>query len=73
MKPYQLLLRTSLLVGAALFVLSACQKDEEPFENTGEKIDNAVEESVDAMKDANEKAADKMEEAGDRIQDSTNR
>lgn len=72
MKPYHLL-RASLLVGAALFVLSACQKDEEPFENTGKKIDEAVEQSADVMKDAAEKAGDKMEEAGDRIQDSTNR
>lgn len=67
------LMRTALLVGASLLVLSACQKDEGPAERTGKKIDEAVERSADAVKDATETVGEKLEAAGEKIQDSVNR
>ena len=67
------MIRTALLVGTALFLLSACQKDEGPAEKTGKKIDEAVEQSADAMKDAIDTAGEKLEATGEKIQDSANR
>jgi len=47
--------KTMLLVFAAAFFLQACQQDG-PFEEAGENIDEAVEDTGDAIENACEEA-----------------
>lgn len=49
---------TSLLMGALVVALSACEPDEGPAEEAGKRID-----------EANEEIGEKIEAAGERIQD----
>jgi hypothetical protein len=49
---------TTLVSGALIAGLSACQKQEGPAERAGKAMDNAV-----------EKAGEKIEKAGEKIQD----
>lgn len=55
-------IRTTLLIGAALAVLTACQKEEGPVEQMGKNVDEAVEQAADTMKEA----ADDIEDAAKR-------
>ena len=50
--------RTALIMGALLLVLSACQKQEGPAEQFGKEVDQAT-----------EKIGEQIEKAGDNIQD----
>jgi hypothetical protein len=49
---------TSLVMGALLVALSACQKPEGPAEHAGKEIDKAV-----------DKAGQEIEKAGDKLED----
>jgi hypothetical protein len=51
-------LNISLVMGALILALSACQKPEGPAEHAGKEIDKAV-----------DKAGQEIEKAGDKIQD----
>lgn len=51
---------TTVVLGALISGLSACQKQEGPAERAGKAMDNAV-----------EKAGEKIEKAGEKIQDAS--
>lgn len=58
-------------ITAALLMLSACDGDDGPAEETGQIIDEAVEDTEDAAEQAAESAGDTMEEAADELEEAT--
>lgn len=51
-------------------LLTACDQ-QGPAEQTGETVDEAVQDTQNKVADVVESASDKLEEAGDKIQEST--
>ncbi len=58
----QYIMRT-LLAGAVIVTLSACQKEEGPVERAGKAIDNAVENAGKQLEKAGEKVQDAAKDA----------
>lgn len=46
-----MLLRSMIVAGLALGTLGACDSNDGPMEEAGEKIDNTIEETADAVED----------------------
>jgi hypothetical protein len=72
MKP-AVVIRTVLLLGAALVLLVARQKDEGPLEKVGRKADEAARRAADSTQDAARMVGKKIERTGETIQDSAGR
>jgi len=51
--------------------LSACDQQQGPAEQTGEKIDEALENASEQLQESADAAGEKIEEAGDRLREKT--
>ena len=59
------ILSTLLFSGFILLGLPACDRDQGPAEETGEKIDEAIEDTQDRVEDTAEEVGDSLENAAD--------
>lgn len=61
-----------LLIGLLAAPLIACDQSQDgPAERTGERVDEALEQTEDSVSDTIDSAGEKIEEAGDTVRDKT--
>jgi len=67
------LLLTSISAAVIALSLNACDSDDGPMEEAGEKLDESYRDAVSSLQEATDNAEEVAEETGDRIEETTDK